>query len=150
MRHDTNTFFFPFLNSLNNKAPKSGILQVIVLMLGLQKKAPKGSWLFFWVDVKHCLSQAAWRTVEDKKIIIKPFKRYCRVSDTEHCTHIWMLPQQVCVTLSAVCWPPSRAFSWTSESGPATSLSLASTFDLLPSTAESPSASVSFRRLGDS
>lgn len=55
-----------------------------------------------------------------------------------------------CLTLSAVCLPPSRGFSWTSVSGPATSLSLASAFDLLPSTAESPSASVSFRRLGDS
>lgn len=67
---------------------------------------------------------------------------------------------QVCLTLSAVSWPPAGAFSWASgfdslceegavALGPATSLSLASVFDLLPSTLESPSASVSFGRLGE-
>lgn len=51
------------------------------------------------------------------------------------------------LTFSAVSWPPSGAFSW--ASAPATSLSLASVFDLLPSTLESPSPSESFSRLGD-
>lgn len=63
-------------------------------------------------------------------------------------------------TLSAVSWPPAGALSWASgfdslceegavALGPATSLSLASVLDLLLSTLESPSAPVSFGRLGD-
>lgn len=66
----------------------------------------------------------------------------------------------MCLTLSAVSWPPAGAFSRASALdslceegavplGPATSLSLASAFDLLPSTLESPSTAVSFGRLGD-